>query len=615
MEELDFSLYDKMDKSLSLEDFISKIGRSTYDSFSSKDKEYIKGHFDKRAKAAGKTESSGKTSILGQLAETQIVQTSGYSPKEMIQISDVYDEESIPTKIWDRILFQLNQEAELHNKINEGIGMHGELSKDFRSEIIDAYPDVVRLGYGFEQLGDFTKSMMEQSGKFNVISSDTIESVAATSRAFVGDFKGMGDVLNKFMNIGLGAKDTTEAIDKAGVSSLQLALNSKKTTEILIANIGKLNEYGFKNGTDGLNRMVQKSIEFRMNIEETFKIAEKVWSPEGAIDLAANLQVIGGAIGAFNDPLKLMYMATNNVEGLQDALIGAASGLATYNEEQGRFEVTGVNLRRAKAMADALGISMSELTKGAIASAERLQINSQMLAKGFNISEEDREFITNMTQIKGGKSVIEVSDKLKDALNIKDNFLDINSASEKQMGVLLNYRQDIVKNYQSAESIARDQLSLLTSIVRDTNYIVAQMSAGLSKVARTALSEAGFDQNQIATLIGTYYDMAAKGIIEPTMDGISKFITDAKDENSEIRKGLILPERQDKNYYENLSNAVTKKEVEKTTSTTETNSNVNVKISADGYFDIFASELRRQPQIWKEHIETNKSSYTVPGNQ
>jgi hypothetical protein len=51
-----------------------------------------------------------------------------------------------------------------------------------------------------------------------------------------------------------------------------------------------------------------------------------------------------------------MYMATNEVEGLQGALEGVAQSLATYNVETGGFEVTGVNLRQARDIAKALGM-------------------------------------------------------------------------------------------------------------------------------------------------------------------------------------------------------------------------------------------------------------------
>ena len=62
------------------------------------------------------------------------------------------------------------------------------------------------------------------------------------------------------------------------------------------------------------------------------KLADKAFSPEGAMELTAQLSAVGGAFGAMNDPLKLMYMTTNDMNGLQDALAGTVKGLATFNQ-------------------------------------------------------------------------------------------------------------------------------------------------------------------------------------------------------------------------------------------------------------------------------------------
>jgi len=93
---------------------------------------------------------------------------------------------------------------------------------------------------------------------------------------------------------------------RAGKSSLALGLNARKVVADVSTNMDKLNTIGFKNGVEGLTRMVQKSIEFNMNIEKVKSMAEKLFDPDQAIALSAELQAIGGAIGDFNDPLKLM---------------------------------------------------------------------------------------------------------------------------------------------------------------------------------------------------------------------------------------------------------------------------------------------------------------------
>jgi hypothetical protein len=209
--------------------------------------------------------------------------------------------------------------------------------------------------------------------------------------------------------VGISAENTIDSIEKGGESSLQLGLNARKVVKETADNISRINEFGFSKGVEGLNRMVQKSVEFRMNMNSVFKIAEDVFDPDKAINLSANLQAIGGAIGDFNNPLKIMYMATNNVEGLQDALIGVAGSLATYNKEQGKFELTGVNLRKARALAQELGIDYKELSNSAIASAERSAAATELMARGLDLKPEQKEFLTNISRMKGGRMVIDVS--------------------------------------------------------------------------------------------------------------------------------------------------------------------------------------------------------------
>ena len=286
------------------------------------------------------------------------------------------------------VLKQIQNEEQLRTDINEQIGITGQLSENVRDTIIESTTSALRFGFGMSDVSKMFQSMADITGKANFMSVETANKSYSVARAFVGSLGDVGRLLGEAEKIGLGASDTLDAIEKAGRSSLGLGLNTKKTTDLLKTDLGKLNEYGFKNGIEGLNRMVQKSLEFRMNLGEVYKIADKVMNPDSAIELTANLQVLGGAIGDFNDPLKLMYMATNNVEGLQDALIGAASNLATYNQEQGRFEITGVNLRRAKEMAAQLGIEYKEFAKGAIAAQERLSVVQDLAGKGFGLSEK-----------------------------------------------------------------------------------------------------------------------------------------------------------------------------------------------------------------------------------
>ena len=450
---------------------------------------YTEGVQQANANKTQNNNSNSPSSPFGQLFDKAKGKSniSNINSDEFANFTDILTTNPLQGGMMDEVLKQVQRESDLLTQINEKVGLTGTLSADFRENVEKTLPAALSLGYNFTDVVGLITRMGDQSGRFNLLSKETLQNSFAVSRAFVGSLENLADYFTEFEKIGQGAFDTLDAISRAGMASLSLGLNSKKTTDMLRQNIGKLNEYGFQNGVDGLNRMVQKSIEFRMNVGEAFKIADNVMDPEKAIALTANLQVLGGAIGDFNDPLKLMYMATNNVEGLQDALIDAAGSLATYNAQQGRFEITGVNLRRAKEMAQQLGVSYEELAKGAIAAQERTVVNSQLLAKGLNVSKEDKEFITNMSQMKNGQMTITIPKDIAKNLNLSSE-IAIKDLSQSQIEQLKAVRKELEN--KTPEQIARGQFTsiqnieyMLQAITRTIVTDITKMTIGEGGVA------------------------------------------------------------------------------------------------------------------------------------
>ena len=365
--------------------------------------------------------------------------------------------DTIKQSAFDGMTEHFNNEVSLRNDINSQIGISGQLSQDFREEIIKSLPVITSMGYEFGDLSKTVIKTMEQTGRFSLVNRETMEKMAVTSRAFIGDLENSAKLVRDFELLGIGNEEAFDNINKIGQSSLNIGLQARKVVSETQTNLSKINQYGFENGVNGLSRMVQKSIEFRMGMESAFQLADKVFSPEGAIELSANLQAIGGAIGDLNDPLKLMYMATNNVEGLQDALIGVAGSLATYNTEQGRFEITGINLRRAKDLANELGISYNELANGAIAAAERSSAAIDLLSSGLKLEDKEKEFLTNISRMEGGKMVIDIPESLAQKLGIEETRVALENLDQNTAAALLENQKYF--ETLSPEEIAREQYS------------------------------------------------------------------------------------------------------------------------------------------------------------
>jgi hypothetical protein len=403
--------------------------------------------------------------------------------KSSIDASDLKNPASLTVKLNNEILKQLERESDLHTQISEGMGLTGELSAAFRETLIETMPAAAKLDYDISHITDMMTTLTEKTGKFSIISTTTLEKSFETARAFGMTLPQLSDAFAEFEKVGLGAADALKNINDAGIKSAGLGLNSKKTTQDLKDNLGKLNEYGFKNGVEGLNRMVQKSAEFRMNMAETFKVADKVMNPESAIELTANMQMLGGAVGDLNDPLKLMYMATNNVEGLQDAIMGAAGTLATYNTEQQKFEITGANLRRGKEMATQLGISYSEFAKGAIAAQERLMATDTLLARGFNLKDKDREFITNLSQMKDGEMQIVIPPSLSETLGkaVGSSEIKLSDLTQTQIDLLQMYQKDLE---------GKTEAEMAKEMFTETKQITLNTAAAAQSLARFFKREA-----------------------------------------------------------------------------------------------------------------------------
>jgi len=360
----------------------------------------------------------------------------------------------------------VREQSYLLTLVNKELNLAGKLSQDFRTAVTEAQPDLVRMGIPFQDMTKSIETLIEDTGRFALVGTEMLKEAGQIAAAYGMSMEDVIGAYSDFENVGIGAADAQEAMGEAGKRSLEVGIQSRQTIQGMIENIGELNKFGFQNGIEGLEKMVRRATEVRMELSDVFNVADKVFDPEGALELSANLQVLGAAFGDFNDPIRLMYMATNEVEGLQGALEGVASNLATYNEETGGFEVTGANLRQARDIAKALGIDLENINKTAIALQERGQVD--MAVSGLGIDEDDKAFLANISRMKEGKMQIELmTPELQSAFGGASVALeDLSSEGVKQ---LLEYRDQFKE--LSQEDLVRHQVTLVENVARDVNYL------------------------------------------------------------------------------------------------------------------------------------------------
>ncbi len=496
----------------------------------------------------------------------------------------------------DQILQYFQTQSDLLRQINREAGLTGKFSKDLREELTQTNPELIRIGIGFSELAGAQQSLVQDSGRFLALNRESWKEAGVAATAYVGSLGDLVSMFPEFEKVGIGASDVSEQIKIAGGRSIELGLQSQKITSDLKTQLSKLNEFGFKNGVQGLTEMVRKSTEFRINMDSVFKIAEDVFDPDKAINLSANLQAIGGAIGDFNDPLKLMYMATNNVEGLQDALIGVAGSLATYNQEQGKFEITGVNLRKARAMAQELGISYQELAKGAVAAAERSSASAALMASGLDVDDDTKRFLTNISTMKDGKMTIQLQgEEMRKVFGANEIALEKLSSTQLQQ---LKQYQDEFKEL-TPEQIIEKQATDVENMSRNINYIAALLRNEFGSSAQQLKKDFGLDPiESLSKKVKESADKAAPYIKEGGQE-IREFITS----KSKVKSPESVP----------VDNK-TKEKTETAATAQSTQNKLDVTIKSDSTVtDVVARSMINSPTTMYEigqSILTDKGDYT-----
>ena len=508
---------------------------------------------------------------------------------------------------FEAIVDQLKMESELLSEVNSKVGISGELSDGLRKDMVAASVEASKYGVTLKDIGDLYTGMSEKSGKFAIINRDLIEKSVPVATALSKTMSEYADTISEFEKVGLGMDKTNKLLEQTTVRSTSLGLSAKKIATDIQTNISKLNEYGFQNGYKGLEKMAQKAAEFRMEMNSVTAIADKVFSPEGAIDMAANLQVLGGAMGDFNDPIKLMYNATNNVGGLQDALIGAAQGLATYNQEQGRFEITGVNLRKSKEMAAALGISMGELGKTAIAAAERSSAATALMSNAFDIPDDQKEFLTNMSRMQDGEMKIVVPESLMDKFQGK-NEIALDSITKEQATALAEYQKNFER--MDSKSIAMSQLTETQELVRGMNVVATYLKARAAAIGRgTAEALVGKQMQDFKEAVAKY---------DGKLD-TKKIETDQKNAKDKVAGFLDAPVQTTFEFLkEKAKNALGMGETNQTPNAPQTTTQVikhEISVSSkDTFSDSFARELNRDSSLVSQWAERAPNDLTTPNS-
>jgi hypothetical protein len=287
------------------------------------------------------------------------------------------------------------------------MGVLSKQSDGFRTSFKEASKYTNQLGIGIEELAKMQADYSEELGRNVMLGESGLKAISNIAAATNLGAEGAARLAADFENVGLSAVRTAEYTEQVMNDSHKLGLNASKVIKNISQNMKMLNKYNFKGGVKGLAKMAETASKLGVDMNMVSGMADKLFDIEGAVDMSAQLQVMGGAWAQLADPFKLMYMARNDMEGLMESMGKAAESSVHFNNKTKEFEISALEMHKLRKIAEQTGVSYEELAQAGKNAAKFTKIKSQMR---FNMSKEEQEFIANTAKFnEQGKAEIEIN--------------------------------------------------------------------------------------------------------------------------------------------------------------------------------------------------------------
>lgn len=378
-----------------------------------------------------------------------------------------------------------------------------------------AVREVTLLGGGFQQIADIQKAVSDGLGRNIILTTDSFKKLYAAQEV---SGQNAETIVTSFKNAGFSAYQASSQMENVVNVARTMGVNAQAVSQKVLENMDALNKYNFAGGVEGLSKMAAQATSLRINMHDTLAFAEKVFDPEGAIEVAAAMQRLGVANSELLDPLRLMDLSQNDPAELQNQLTKMTEKFVQLNEK-GQFEIMPGAKRQLREISTALNIPFDTLTKMAIGTKELDDKLQRINFAGLNFTEEQKTLIAQMSEMgKDGQFKIAVEGKEMDldkALVEFQNNPQLLEALEKSA------------QPKTMEELAKEQLTVSKSI--DSNILALGTSLPFAfagtKTAKDALTAAVDITGGIENVITGTESMKISNLTKGLGEGTEKVLT------------------------------------------------------------------------------------------
>jgi len=296
------------------------------------------------------------------------------------------------------------------------LGMSGTKAELMRNSFEQSAGFVASLGGNIEDIQTVMQGFADETGRARVLSAEMVKDIAAIGKGTGLGIEQATRLGSQFELIGLDAKSTMNFVQGIVDTTERMGVNTTKVLKNVNDNFKRLNTYTFQSGAKGIAQMAASGEKLKVSMTDALNAADIAKSLEGAIDLAAQLQVMGGEF-AKTDPFEMLFLSRNDPAKFTEKISDMTKGVVSFRKmADGTFEkfISPADRDRLAAVAKSLGMQASELTQIAQRRAELDKMNSELSGTGLTGREKELIKGAAIFNSKSSKFQVELGGQMRD---------------------------------------------------------------------------------------------------------------------------------------------------------------------------------------------------------
>lgn len=395
------------------------------------------------------------------------------------------------------------------------MGVAGPAFKEMSNNLQDAGLATQSMGVGITKLAEMQGGYSKEIGRSVMLTKEGLVAMGELSQGTgLGEQFAVG-MAGAMDNFGASVGTSRDLIEETMNIADSMGVNSAAAAESMQKNLKFANKYNFKNGVKGLAKMTSEALRLKLDLDGIAGLADKVFRPEGAIEMAAKLSTMGGAFAQMANPMQLMNKARNDFAGFAKDIGKATSEFVEYNKENGTFDIKGgLAADRMREIANMTGLGVEELKKMAT-QQKRIQMIGSV--SPINIPEKQKALVESLSEIgEDGKITIKVGNEVRELKNLTQ--LDLETIKTKEKGLAERAKQ------------ARTALDIFDDIQKQFQGLLLPLAQGLRDLVeplQQMMNDATKKGGIVTTLkdfirgVGEFGVSLAKNVVKP----LANFVT------------------------------------------------------------------------------------------